>query len=446
MSDTVLLLVQLLVVLGVARLAGFLGQRLGQPRVIGEMVAGILLGPSLLGWLRPGWMHVLFPEGKMAPLMSLSNLGVILFMFVVGLHLDGDLLRRRAASAVAVSQASIVLPFLLGIAIAPWLHPQLAGEGVKLVPFALFLGAAMSVTAFPVLARILTEKKMLGTPVGSITIAAAAVDDVSAWCLLAVVVAVARGAGAGGRLLFMVVPACAYVMGMLLLVRPVLRLWQRRRQRRREAAIAAGREAESEGRAAAGAEAIGASVLLALGSALATEMLGVHALFGAFLAGAIVPREDGLARDLAGRLEGMVATVLLPLFFASTGLRTQIGLLHGSLWLVCAGIVAAAVLGKVGGAAAAARFTGMPWRASLAVGVLMNTRGLMGLVILSVGLEIGVLSPALFVMMVVMALVTTIMASPLLVLLTPRPAGEGLPARPGAVALTSSGPPVSSAE
>jgi Kef-type K+ transport system membrane component KefB len=212
------------------------------------------------------------------------------------------------------------------------------------------------------------------------------------------------------------------------------------------AAIAAGREAESEGRAAAGAEAIGASVLLALGSALATEMLGVHALFGAFLAGAIVPREDGLARDLAGRLEGMVATVLLPLFFASTGLRTQIGLLHGSLWLVCAGIVAAAVLGKVGGAAAAARFTGMPWRASLAVGVLMNTRGLMGLVILSVGLEIGVLSPALFVMMVVMALVTTIMASPLLVLLTPRPAGEGLPARPGAVALTSSGPPVSSAE
>jgi Kef-type K+ transport system membrane component KefB len=382
----------------------------------------------------------------MAPLMSLSNLGVILFMFVVGLHLDGDLLRRRAGSAVAVSQASILLPFLLGVAIAPWLHPQLAGPGVGLAPFALFLGAAMSVTAFPVLARILTEKKMLGTPVGSIAIAAAAVDDVSAWCLLAVVVAVARGAGAGGRLLFMVVPACAYVMGMLLVVRPALRLWQRRRQRRRLAALAQGREAASEGRAAAGAEAIGASVLLALGSALATEWLGVHALFGAFLAGAIVPREEGLAHDLAGRLEGMVATVLLPLFFASTGLRTEIGLLHGSLWLVCAGIVAAAMVGKVGGAFAAARFTGIPWRESLAVGVLMNTRGLMGLVILSVGLEIGVLSPPLFVMMVVMALATTIMTSPLLVLLTKHPAAEGLPARPGAASLTSSGPPVSSPE
>jgi Kef-type K+ transport system membrane component KefB len=429
MSDAVLLLVQLVVVLGAARLAGRLGQIVGQPRVIGEMLAGIVLGPSLLGWLRPGWMHALFPDGRTAPLTALSQLGVILFMFVVGLHLDGGLLRRRAASAVAVSQASMILPFVLGLALAPWLHPQFAGAGVPLVPFALFLGAAMSVTAFPVLARILTEKKMLGTPIGSIAVAAAAVGDVSAWCLLAVVVAVARGGGAGGRLLVMIVPACAYVMAMLLVVRPALRLWQRRRQRRREAALAQGREAASEGRAVAGAEAIGASVLLAIGSGLATEMLGVHALFGAFLAGAIVPREGGLAQDLAGRIEGMVATVLLPLFFASTGLKTQIGLVHGSLWLVVAAIVAAAVAGKLGGAAAAARISGMPWRESFAVGVLMNTRGLMELVILSVGLEIGVLSPALFTMMVLMALLTTIMTSPLLVALAPGPAVEADGAR-----------------
>ena len=445
MSDSVLLLVQLLVVLGAARFAGWLGQAAGQPRVIGEMVAGIFLGPSLLGWLRPGWMHALFPEGKMAPLMSLSNLGVILFMFVVGLHLDGSLLRRRAASAVAVSQASIVLPFVLGLAIAPWLHPRLAGEGVALVPFALFLGAAMSVTAFPVLARILSERKMLGTPVGSIAIASAAVADVSAWCLLAVVVAVARGGEAGDRLFIMAVPACAYVMGMLLIVRPALRVWQRRRQRRHEEALASGRESARQGRAAAGGEAIGASVLLALGSALATEMLGVHALFGAFLAGAIVPREDGLAHDLAGRLEGMVATVLLPLFFASTGLRTQIGLLHGSLWLAAGVIVAAAMVGKIGGAAGAARFTGMPWRESLAVGVLMNTRGLMELVILTVGLEIGVLSPPLFAMMVLMALATTIMTAPLLALLTPRPAANGR-AAPAAAALSSPRSPAPSGE
>jgi Kef-type K+ transport system membrane component KefB len=429
MSDTVLLLVQLLAVLGAARLAGRLGRSVGQPRVIGEMVAGIVMGPSLLGWLRPGWMQALFPEGRMGPLTALSQLGVILFMFVVGLHLDGDLLRRRAASAVAVSHASILLPFALGLAIAPWLHRDLAGPGVPIVPFALFLGAAMSVTAFPVLARILAEKKMLGTPVGSIAIASAAVGDVTAWCLLAVVVAVARGHGAGDRLIAMVLPAGAYVAAMVFLVRPALRLWQQRRQRRRDAALALGREAASEGRAIAGAEAIGASVLLALGSALATEMLGVHALFGAFLAGAIVPRDGGLAQDLASRLEGMVATVLLPLFFASTGLKTQIGLVHGSLWLVAAAIIAAAVAGKLGGAAAAARFTGMPWRESFAVGVLMNARGLMELVILTVGLDIGVLSPALFTMMVLMALATTIMTSPLLAALVPHGRDAAVSAR-----------------
>ena len=429
MPDTALLLLQLVVVLATARLAGRAAAFLGQPRVIGEMVAGLALGPSLFGWLRPDWMHALFPADRMGSLSTLSNLGVILFMFVVGLHLDGALLGQRAKAAVAVSWASIVVPFALGAALAPWLHPGFAGTGVALLPFTLFLGAAMSVTAFPVLARILNERRLMNTPAGSIAIAAAAVDDVSAWCLLAVVVAVARGAAAGGRFLLLFLGSAAYVLFMLFVVRPALRRWQARRVRARAAVSAAGVSAAQEERAAAGAEAIGAAVLLALGSALVTEWLGVHALFGAFLAGAIVPREGGLARDLAGRLEGMVTTVLLPLFFAFTGLKTEIGLVNGALWGVAAVILLAAMAGKLGGAAGAARLAGMTWRDALAVGVLMNTRGLMELVILTIGLEIGVLSPTLFAMMVFMALVTTVMTAPLLgVILRRRAGAEATPA------------------
>jgi Kef-type K+ transport system membrane component KefB len=427
MSDTALLLLQLVVVLGTARLAGRAAGLVGQPRVIGEMVAGLALGPSLFGWIAPGGMAALFPADRMASLSTLSNLGVILFMFVVGLHLDGALLSKRAGAAVAVSQASIIVPFALGAALAPWLHPRFAGTGVGLLPFTLFFGAAMSVTAFPVLARILNERGIVNTPAGSIALASAAVDDVTAWCLLAVVVAVARGAAAGGRFLFLFAGSAAYVLFMLFVLRPALRRWQARRLRLRAAMAEAGLPAAQEGRSAASAEAIGAAVLLAIGSGLVTEWLGVHALFGAFLAGAIVPREGGLARDLAGRLEGMVTTVLLPLFFAFTGLRTEIGLVSGPLWGVAAAILCAAMAGKLGGAAGAARLGGMAWRDALAVGVLMNTRGLMELVILSIGLEIGVLTPTLFAMMVFMALVTTVMTAPLLAVILP----EARPARAG---------------
>ena len=428
MPDTALLLLQVVVVLATARLAGRAAGYFGQPRVIGEMVAGLALGPSLFGWLLPGSMQALFPADRMGALTTLSNIGVILFMFVVGLHLDGALLGQRAKAAVAVSWTSIVVPFALGASLAPWLHPAFAGSGVALLPFTLFFGAAMSVTAFPVLARILNERRLMNTPAGSIAIAAAAVDDVSAWCLLAVVVAVARGAAAGADVLLLFLGSASYVLFMLFVMRPALRRWQARRLKARTARSDAGLPAAQEERAAAGAEAIGAAVLLALGSGLVTEWLGIHALFGAFLAGAIVPREGGLARDLAGRLEGMVTTVLLPLFFANTGLKTEIGLVSGALWGVAAAILLAAMVGKLGGAAAGARLGGMTWRDALAVGVLMNTRGLMELVILTIGLEIGVIGPTLFAMMVFMALVTTVMTAPLLALL--------LPGAPGARAAT----------
>ncbi len=417
MTDTALLLLQLVVVLAVARLAGRAAGLVGQPRVIGEMVAGLALGPSLLGWVAPGAMHALFPADRMGALSTLSNIGVILFMFVVGLHLDGNLLKHRAGVAVAVSQASIIAPFTLGALMAPWLQTRFAGSGVALLPFTLFFGAAMSITAFPVLARILNERRLMNTPAGSVALASAAVNDVTAWCLLAFVVAVARGVAAGGRFAVLFAGSAAYVLFMLLVLRPALRRWQARRLRSRAAVAEAGLTAAQEERATASAEAIGAAVLLAIGSGLVTEWLGIHALFGAFLAGAIVPREGGLARDLASRLEGMVTTVLLPLFFAFTGLKTELGLVSGSLWGVAAAILFAAMAGKLGGAAAAARLGGMAWRDALAVGVLMNTRGLMELVILTIGLDIGVITPTLFTMMVLMALVTTVMTAPLLGLL-----------------------------
>jgi Kef-type K+ transport system membrane component KefB len=401
MVDLGLLLGQLLAILVVARVAGYAIRPLGQPRVIGEMLAGIALGPSFLGSVAPDIARTLFPPEGLLPLAALSQLGVILFMFVVGLRLDVDVLRDRARAAVAVSHASIVVPFVLGAALAPWLHPQLAGagrsgNGVSVVPFALFLGAAMSVTAFPVLARILAERGLVGTQLGAVAIACAAVGDVTAWCILAGAVAVARAEGGVGVFMGTLLAVVAFAVLAATLGRRALITLERRR------------------RGGVTPDIIGLAVIMALASALVTESLGVHALFGAFLAGAITPRASGLARDLAEQMEGLVATAFLPVFFAYTGLRTEIGLVSGtSLWAMCIAVIAAAIAGKLGGSVVAARLAGMSWREGTALGVLMNTRGLMELVVLNVGLELGVISPTLFAMMVLMALLTTCMTTPL---------------------------------
>lgn len=383
----------------------------GQPRVIGEMIAGIALGPSLLGAFAPVTSQALFPPDRQLPLATLSQLGVLLFMFVVGLRLDPSVLRGRARAAVAVSHASITVPFALGLLLASWLHPGLAGVGsggsaTALLPFSLFIGAAMSVTAFPVLARILAERGLIGSRLGAVAIACAAVDDVTAWCILAGVVAVARAENALGVVAWTLVAAGTYATLMITVGRRGLaalgRWWTKR----------GGHVAP---------ETVGIAVLFAFGSALVTEMTGIHALFGAFLAGVIIPRESGLARELADRIEAVVATVFLPLFFAFTGLRTEIGLVSGAaMWGACGALIAAAVAGKLGGSAVAARVTGAPWPEAIAVGVLLNTRGLMELVVLNVGLELGVISPTLFAMMVLMALVTTGMTSPLLAMVLRR--------------------------
>jgi Kef-type K+ transport system membrane component KefB len=389
-------LIALAVVIGAARLVGRAFARLGQPAVLGEILAGILLGPSFLGRLAPGLAARVLPASAIPALEIVAQAGVILYLFLVGLGLEGADVRARRATVTAVSFASLALPFALGLCVAPLLHPQLASETVPFGVFALFVGVSLSVTAFPVLARILEDEGLTTTPLGRLALAIAAVGDVAAWCLLALVTAFAR-ARTDAALETLGLTA-AYLAAMRFVVRPLAGLFARR------------------------CEPVGLTrgtlvvvTLALLTSALCTEAIGIHALFGAFLLGALVPRGSRLARELRARFEDLVLVVLLPAFFAITGLRTEIGLVQGAAdWLACGLIVAAASVGKIGGAYVGARVTGLGPRESASLGVLLNTRGLMELIVLGVGLELGVLSPRLYTMMVIMALVTTFATAPLL--------------------------------
>ncbi len=400
-----LLLVQALVIIVAARLCSRVLARLGQPPVVGEVIGGVLLGPSVLGWLFPALFARLFPPASLATLNFLSQIGLVVFMFVVGMELDLGAVSERADSAVLVSHASIAVPFLFGALSALPLYGAYAPAGLAFRPFCLFMGISLSITAFPVLARILRDKDLIATPLGSLALACAAVDDVTAWCILAFVVSVARG-GTGSGAARTLLAGGLYVLAMAALARPALERWLARMP-----------AAERAGRSVAAA-----ALCVLFASAAASELIGLHALFGAFLAGVVMPREAGLRQRLVGRLEDFSTLILLPLFFAVTGLRTRIGLLTGAGALAAtAGITALATVGKVGGGAAAARWSGLRWRDSLAVGALMNTRGLMELVALNIGYELGLVTPALFAMLVVMALATTLLTGPLLELLRPAP-------------------------
>lgn len=392
-------LLALAVVIFASRAVGQLFRYLQQPMVMGEVVAGLLLGPSLLGRLAPQATQWLFPQSTVASLGMLSQVGAVLFMFLVGVELDGAQLRRQARATLAIAHAGIAVPFTLGAAMALWLYPSYAGASVRFVPFALFLGVSLSVTAFPVLARILTERSLQRTPLGSLALGCAAVGDVSAWCLLAFVVSVAQ-AHSGG--LWPLLLAALYVLGMLAVVRPLVQRAVRRHEVLR----------------AVPPSSVGWLFVALLLSAACTEAIGVHAVFGAFFLGAFIPHDSELGRAVTSKLEDVVTTLLLPSFFAVTGLRTQLGLLSGAQsWLLCLAVIVAASAGKLGGVAATGRLLGLPWRESLSLGVLMNTRGLMELIVLNIGLDLGVLSPALFAVMVVMALVTTLATAPVLRLL-----------------------------
>lgn len=404
------LLLQLSIIVAAAVLLGAAVRRLGQPAVIGEMAAGILLGPSVLGFAWPEAKDFLFPSHSLPNLSLLSQVGVLLFMFAVGMELDLTSVRRHARTAVFVSQAGILVPFLLGIAMV-LARPSLAPGGAPTLAFVLFMGVAMSITAFPVLARILEERGLMRTPLGATAMASAAVDDVTAWTLLAFLIAVARSQS----LLDGVWTACLaalYAAAMLWLVRPALGRWYSRLAQGGKADAEPGVEADP-GKAVAAVLLIGVFL-----SALATEAIGVHALFGAFLAGVIIPRRGRLRVFLKERIEYAASLYLLPVFFAFTGLRTEIRLLSGwQDWGMAAALLSVAVAGKLGGVCLAARLAGRPWRESLALGSLMNTRGLMELIVLNIGLDLGILPPRIFAMMVIMALVTTAMTGPLLKLL-----------------------------
>lgn len=396
---TLALLAQIAAVLLVSRLIGVVMGWLGQPMVIAEMIAGIALGPSLFGRLWPGAFNALFPAATLGTLKTLSQLGLVLFMFLVGLELDPKLLRGRQRASVMISHTSIVFPFLLGVGAAYWLHGRYAPQGVAFLPFALFLGTAMSVTAFPVLARILSERNLLQSRVGAIAIACAAVDDVTAWCLLAVVVALTRATGLAAAA-WTIGLSLGFILFMVLVARPLLLRLERK-------------VIEKRGSLTPGI--VAAVLFMLLISAVITERIGIHALFGAFLFGAVLPKESGLAKALAAKLESVAVLLLLPLFFAFSGLRTRIGLVSGpEQWLVVLVIIALATLGKFGGSSLAARATGMRWREANAIGVLMNTRGLMELIVLNLGMDLGVISPALFAMLVLMALITTFATTPVL--------------------------------
>ena len=394
-----ILLLQVIVIVVAARSLGALFHKIGQPPVIGEMVAGILLGPSLLGWVAPTAQTFLFPRDSLGSLWMLSQIGVILFMFVVGIELDLDHLRQKAHAAVMVSHASIVLPFFLGVAGSLFLYSPLAPAGVPFSAFALFMGVSMSITAFPVLARIIEERRLSGTYLGTTAIACAAVDDVTAWCLLAVVVALAKANSLTGAL-WTIGLSVVFIVAMLFLVRPRL-----------------ARIGERSAAWAGNSGLLAALFAFVFSAALITEAIGIHALFGAFLAGVCMPPDPALRQFLRERLETFASVFLLPLFFAFTGLRTQVGLLNGWWgWLMCLAIIALAVTGKLVGSMLAARWTGMTWGDSFSLGALMNTRGLVELIVLNIGFDLGILSPKIFAMMVLMALITTFMTGPLLAL------------------------------
>lgn len=394
------LILQIAVVIGASRAVALVFQKMHQPKVIGEMFAGIMLGPSLLGWVAPNVSAVLFPASSLGYLNALSQVGVVIYMFLVGLALNPQELRERGHAAVLTSHVSIIAPFVLGASLALFLYPRLSDDSVSFTSFALFMGAAMSITAFPVLARILIERRMLGTGLGTLAITCAAVDDVTGWCILAYIVVITRAHQHPSMPLWLTLTGlAAFLLVMLYGVRPLMGGLERAYSKR-------GQLSENT---------IAVMVVVLLASALTSEKLGLHLLFGSFLAGTIMPKGREFVRYVLDKFESVTVVLLMPLFFAFTGLRTSVRLIQGGqMWLYCAAIVAVAVAGKLGGSMIAARAAGTSWREAAGLGILMNTRGLMELVILNIGLDIGVISPAIFSMMVLMALLTTFMTTPLL--------------------------------
>ncbi|UYL07406.1 cation:proton antiporter [Bdellovibrio sp. SKB1291214] len=388
----------LVIVISVARFFGMIFRKLGQPSVMGEVLGGIVLGPSVIGYFFPGFTETVFHPESMVFLKHVAEIGITFYLFVMGLEIDLPRLRHSAKSAVLISQVSILFPFALGLLLAWQIFDQYAPAGIGHLEFSLFIGVSLSITAFPVLARILADSRFHKTSLGDLALTCAAIDDITAWCLVAVVTGLLKSSMGGAGLT--IVLTAAYVLVMLFVVRPligkIIPRIEKSAERLPQAALAI-------------------VVLGALGSATITHLIGIHAFFGAFLFGAVIPHNSLIAKDVTDRLQDFVAILFLPAFFALTGVKTQVGLLaSGEHWVLCLIIISLAILGKFGGAFAAAKISGNSTKDSTILGLLMNTRGLVELIVLNIGLSVGVLTPTLFTMLVIMALVTTFMTGPLL--------------------------------
>jgi Kef-type K+ transport system membrane component KefB len=400
-SPLATLLLQIITIIVVARIIGLLFRLIGQPMVIGEITAGIIMGPSLFGLYFPEFSSFLFPAQSLGNLQFLSQIGLILFMYIVGMELDLKILKNRASDAVIISHASIIIPFTLGVALAYYLYVNHAPENINFLSFGLFMGIAMSITAFPVLARIVQERGMTRTRVGSLAITCAAADDISAWSILAAVIAIVK-AGSIVNSLFTILLALVYIFVMLKIVKPFLR---------KLGEIHSSKENLSK-------HIVAVFIIILFLSSVTTEFIGIHALFGAFFAGVIMPDNARFRSIFVEKLEDVAVVIFLPLFFVFTGLRTQIGLLNGSeLWIDFSLIIAVAVTGKFAGSAIAAKFVGQNWKDSLLIGALMNTRGLIELVVLNIAYDMNILTAEIFAMLVLMALVTTFMTGPALAII-----------------------------
>lgn len=390
-----LLLIQIITILIMARVFGWICKRIGQPTVIGEVIAGIILGPSFLGTYLPDVSGALFPAKSLPNLNSVSQVGLVVFMFIVGMELDLGSLRKKAVDMLIISHASIVIPFVSGMTLAYFIYNEFAPTGIPFSSFGLFMGIAMSVTALPVLARIVQEKGMSKTKMGMMAISCAAADDITAWCLLSAVIAIVK-AGSFTSSLFTIALSVTYVIIMVKLVQPLLKRISR------DAPLSK--------------QMIGIYLIVLVISSYSTEIIGIHALFGGFMAGLIMPGDMKFREMVIGRLEDLTLLLLLPIFFVFTGLRTEIGLLSTTnLWLLTLAIIGVAIFGKFFGTTVAAKVVGLNWKDSLTIGVLMNTRGLMELIVLNIGYDLGVLTPQVFTMLIIMAIVTTCITGPALI-------------------------------
>lgn len=396
-----MLLMQIIAILLVSRIVGWFFIRIGQPTVIGEILAGILLGPSLLGYFYPETYQFLFNPGSLDNLYILSQVGLVLFMFVIGMELNIGMLRNKMGTTYVISHASIIIPYFMGMLFAYFVYEEFASSQTDFLSFALFIGISMSITAFPVLARIVQEKGLSKTHLGTVSIMAAAFNDVTAWCLLAAVIAIAK-TGSFISALYTIGYSLVYILAMFYIIRPFLK---------KIGSIYSNSEVLNKN--------IVAFIFLLLTlSAFTTHMIGIHALFGAFLAGLVMPELPNFRKLIIDKMEDVSLSLLLPLFFVYTGLRTEIGLLNTPhLWNITAILIGFAIVGKFAGSAVAARIAGENWRDSLSLGALMNTRGLMEIVVLNIGFEMGILPKEIFAMLVLMALVTTFMTTPFLTLI-----------------------------